>query len=315
MDALSALLDGPHARGAFVLRVILSPPWSMRIEDEAALSVVALVSGSACVVPAASASAPVWLGAGDVLLARGPDPYIIGDDPETQPQLVIHPGQRCTTLTGMDLSETMGLGVRTWGNSLDGPTTILLGAYGAPGAIGQRILAALPPLVALSEASWDDHLIPMLRDEIVRDAPGQEAVLDRLIDLVLMSVLRAWFAREDAGTPAWYRAQADPVVGRALRLLHASPARSWTIEKLAAETYVSRALLARRFKDLVGEPPMTYLTKWRLGLAIDLLQTPGTTIADIADEVGYSSPFALSTAFKRVHGVSPKQYRMQVANG
>jgi AraC-like DNA-binding protein len=311
MDVLAALLDGPRSRGAFLLRMILAPPWSMRVEDEAPLSLLAMVSGTACVVAGAPGSEPLWLHPGDVLLARGPDHYVIGDSPETSPQVVIHPGQRCTTLDGDDLAESMGLGVRTWGNGLDGPTTILLGTYGAPGEIGRRILTALPPLVSLSEESWDDHLIPMLREEIVKDAPGQGAVLDRLIDLVLMSVLRAWFARDEAGTPAWYRAQADPVVGRALRLLHNNPAHPWTLEELARETYVSRALLARRFKELVGEPPMTYLTNWRLGRAVDLLEAPGATIANVADQLGYSSPFALSTAFKRVHGLSPTHHRQQ----
>lgn len=315
MDALAALLDGPRARGAFLLRMILTPPWSMQIEDEAPLSLIAMVSGSACVIPADASAEPVWLHPGDVALARGPDHYLFADEPDTPAQVVIQPGQRCTTLAGDDLADSMRLGVRTWGNGPDGQTTILLGTYQAPGEIGRRILTALPSLVVLSEERWDDYLIPMLREEIGKDAPGQEAVLDRLIDLVLMAVLRAWFARDDAATPAWYRAQADPVVGRALRLLHNNPSHPWTLEALASETYVSRASLARRFKELVGEPPMTYLTHWRLGLAIDLLQEPHATIASVADQVGYSSPFALSTAFKRVHGTSPRQHQRARAAG
>jgi AraC-like DNA-binding protein len=165
----------------------------------------------------------------------------------------------------------------------------------------------------LHEDEWDFPVIPLMADEIVRDAPGQEAVLDRLLDLLLIAVLRAWFSRPEAAAPGWYQAYGDPVVGLALRLLHHNPARPWTVAELARETGVSRAALARRFHDLVGEPPMSFLTGWRIALAADLLRQPGTTIASVADQVGYGSPFALSAAFKRVRGVSPQQYRTTAA--
>ncbi len=167
---------------------------------------------------------------GDVAIMRGPDPYTVADDPATPPQVIIHPGQHCTTAAG-----------------------------------------------------------------------------DRLLDLLLVAVLRAWFARPEAGAPAWYRANGDPVVGRALRMLHNNPAHPWT---LAAATGVSRAALARRFTDLVGEPPMTFLTGWRLALAADLLRDSDATIGAVARQVGYGSSFALSTAFTRVRGISPQQHRL-----
>jgi AraC-like DNA-binding protein len=167
----------------------------------------------------------------------------------------------------------------------------------------------LPTLLVLREGDWDSPLIPLLADEIVKDEPGQEAVLDRLLDLLLIAVLRAWFARPGAGAPAWYRAYGDPVVGRALRLIHHNPAHPWTVAELASATNVSRAGLARRFNDLVGEPPMAFLAGWRIALAADLLREPGTTIGAVASQVGYGSPFALSTAFKRLRGISPQQHR------
>ena len=137
------------------------------------------------------------------------------------------------------------------------------------------------------------------------DQPGQEAVLDRLLDLLLIAVLRAWFARPEAEAPGWYRAHADPVVGPALRLLHNAPEHPWTLAELAAACGASRAALARRFSELVGEPPMAFLTGWRIALAADLLLEPGATVGSVAPQVGYGSPYALSTAFKRVRGISP----------
>jgi AraC-like DNA-binding protein len=122
-------------------------------------------------------------------------------------------------------------------------------------------------------------------------------------------VLRAWFARPEAQAPGWYRAHGDPVVGPALRLLQNNPSHPWTVASLAHETGVSRAALARRFNALVGEPPMAFLTEWRLTLAADLLREPGATVGSVAPQVGYGSSFALSTAFKRVRGISPQQHK------
>jgi AraC-like DNA-binding protein len=135
-------------------------------------------------------------------------------------------------------------------------------------------------------------------------------VLDRLLDLLLIAVLRSWFARPGARDPGWYQAHSDPVVGPALRLLHDDPAQPWTVASLAARTGVSRATLARRFTDLVGEPPMAYLTGWRLALAADLLREPAATVGSVARRVGYGSAFALSAAFKRERGVAPARYRV-----
>jgi len=311
MDAVAGLLDGPRAREAFLLRSSMDPPWSLRIQDEAPLTVLSMVRGEAWLMP--DEGDTVVLRRGDVAVFRGPDHCTIADDPATAPQVVIHPGQRCTTLAGEDIAEQWSLGVRTWGNSPDGVTVMLTGTYQMGGEVSQRLLRALPPLLVLRDDEWDCPVVPLLADEIGKDEPGQEAVLDRLLDLLLIAVLRAWFARPEAGAPDWYRAYGDPVVGRALRLLHHNPAHPWTVAALAREAGVSRAALARRFHELVGEPPMSFLTGWRIALAADLLREPGATIGSVAHEVGYGSPFALSTAFKRIRGVSPQQYRRAAA--
>jgi AraC-like DNA-binding protein len=319
VDALAGLLDGPRARGAFLLRSVLDPPWSLRIQDEAPLTLVAILRGAAWVMP--HQGDPVRLDAGAVAIIRGPEPYTVADDPSTRPQIVIHPGQRCTTPEGEDLAEAMYLGVRTWGTNPHGGTVLLTGTYQMRGEVSQRLLTALPALLVLPatdserDAAGDGDgdvpraLVRLLAQEIVRNEPGQEVVLDRLLDLVLIAVLRSWFARPEAHAPGWYRAQADPVVGRALRVLHHQPAHPWTVATLAAEAGVSRAALARRFTELVGEPPMAFLAGWRLALAADLLREPGHTVGAVARQVGYGSAFALSTAFKRVRGVSPQEYR------
>ncbi|MBT2442498.1 AraC family transcriptional regulator [Streptomyces sp. ISL-36] len=307
MDALAGLLAGPRAKGAFLLRMVMEPPWSVRIEDRAPLCLMCVTDGEAWIVP--DGGAPVLLRPGDIAIARGPDPYTVAHRADTPPRAMIGPGGVCTTLSGEPLSESMRLGVRTWGNAVDGSATVLVGTYPWDGEVGRRLLDALPPLLHLPAEVWNCPLMPFLDEEISRDEPGQSVVLDRLLDLLLIAAVRAWFSRPGAEPPAWYRAMADPVVGRALRLLQNDPAHPWTVASLAAGAGVSRAALGRRFTDLVGEPPMAYLTGWRLSLAADLLRETDATVESVARRVGYSSAFALSASFKRVRGVSPQEHR------
>lgn len=311
MDAVAGLLDGPRARGAFLLRSLLEPPWAMRIADEAPLCLVAVTQGEAWLIPKEGPAQQ--LGRGDVAVIRGPDPYVLADDPGTEPQVVILPGQRCETPDGEEVPLMSYMGIRTWGNSPAGSTVILNGTYELEGDVSRRLLGVLPHWLVLPSEEWESPLLGLLAEEIVKDDPGQEAVLDRLLDLLLIAVLRAWFARPDAKAPSWYRAYSDPVVGKALRLIHNDPAHPWTVAELAREAGVSRAALARRFNELVGEPPMAFLTDWRLSLAADLLLEPGATIGSVAYQVGYGTPFALSTAFKRVRGISPQQHKLAAA--
>lgn len=312
MDPLVGLLDGPRARGAFVLRSVQDPPWSVQVRDEAPLSIVAIARGDPWVVPGHGEA--VWLHPGDVAIMRGPDPYTFCDDPDTLVQVVIHPGPRRTTPAGGELTGVTDLGVRTWGKSGDRSSVMLIGKYQVDGEVSQRLLSVLPPLLVLgNDIQACAALVPLLADEIVKDKPGQEVVLDRLLDLFLVAVLRAWFARPDAEAPSWYRAHSDPVVGRALQLIHHNPAHPWTVAALAARTGVSCATLARRFTDLVGEPPRSYLIGWRLDLAADLLRGSDATVGAVARHVGYGSPFALSAAFKRARGISPQQYRARLS--
>jgi AraC-like DNA-binding protein len=308
VDALAGLLDGPRAQGAFLLKVVLGAPWSIRVADEAPLAVFTVLDGGGWLVHP-DLAAPARLGPGDTVVVRGPAPYTVADRPDRAPDLFIGPGGDCRDAAGHHLAEAMRLGVRVWGNDPAGETTLLTGAYGLSGEVGSRLLRALPPVVVLDGAADGSPLVGLLAAELERDTPGQEAVLDRLLDLLLITALRTWFARPEARPPTWYAASADRVVGRALALLHHNPAHPWTVASLAAATGVSRATLARRFTDLVGEPPMAFLTGWRLDLAADLLRDPDTTLGAVARQVGYGSPFALSTAYKRAHGVSPRDRR------
>jgi AraC-like DNA-binding protein len=303
MDALAGLLDGPRARRAFLVKAVFSPPWSIDIEDRAPLSVAVVTRGTAVLT---GSSGPATLALGDVLLARGPTPYTVSDDAETPSDIRILPGQACVDPQGHLLDQTMSLGVRTWGNTVAGSTVMLIGTYAHETEIGARVLGALPDQLVVP--ALDSPVVDLLAAEIDRDGPGQEAVLDRLLDLLLVTCLRRVFSGESAEVPTWYAAQDDPVVGKAIGLIHHHVAHPWSVESLAEACGLSRAAFARRFTALVGEPPMAFLTGWRLALAADLLAAPDATLASVARQVGYGSAFSLSAAFKRRHGLSPRTY-------
>lgn len=308
MDELTTVLDGPRAQNAFVVRSVLAPPWSIRIADEAPVTAIAIVRGEAWVRFDDGDTGVAR--AGDVVIVRGDDPYVVSDAPDRPAAIVIHPDNRCTTLDGVELKDTMTLGVRTWGTG-DHPaaTVMLTGAYQLAGDLDRRLLDSLPRSIHLPAPRVAASIVDLLGAELDKDQPGQQAVLDRLLDLLLISSLRTWF--DDAGddAPRWYRAHRDPVVGQALRLMQHRPAEPWTVASLASTVGCSRAAFARRFHVLVGQPPMQYLTDWRLSLAADALREPGVGLAQVAAQVGYGTPFALSAAFKRVRGMSPSDFR------
>jgi transcriptional regulator GlxA family with amidase domain len=151
--------------------------------------------------------------------------------------------------------------------------------------------------------------VQRLAREAGSEQPGAEAATSRLVDLLLVYVLRAWLATEQEATRAWLAALRDPMVARTLASLHDDISRPWDLGRLARQSGVSRATLTRRFTALVGVAPLTYLAKWRMTVAARLLRETPDSIAAVASAVGYESEFAFGRAFKRTQGVSPGSYR------
>ena len=214
-----------------MLRMMRDPPWSMSIKDEAPLTLLCQTHGRAAIV--GESSGTVWLGPGDVALTRGAEHFVFADGPATTPMVVIHPGQRCTTLSGDDLRFEMSIGVRTWGNSMYGSTRSVICAYEGRSEVSARLLDALPTVSVVRADEWDTPLVDLLATEAGFDGPGQEAYLDRLLDLLLIAVVRTWFDRP-GNAPTWWHAEQDPMVGPALKLIYNNPAHPWTVANLAA---------------------------------------------------------------------------------
>ncbi|HEY7487293.1 MAG TPA: AraC family transcriptional regulator [Streptosporangiaceae bacterium] len=320
MDVLSDLLRRARASRAFVRQLITGPPWSVTYEDAPSLTLVTTLGGHVSVRLDDNDDAgavPVRIAAGDIALISQTDRYTIADHPSTPPQYVIRGGKKYI-VGGDDDAETAVAAdrtsaPRTYGDGLPGATIMVRGAYELRGDVGDRLLDLLPPLAVIPAGPRTRATLDLFATEIARDEPGQDAVLDRLLDLILVLALRAWCAQPEAVLPAWYRALADPAIGDALRLIHEEPAHRWTVATLAAKVGMSRAAFAARFTSLVGEPPLTYLTGWRMTLAAEMLCNTEVSVAAVARDVGYEDPFAFSTAFKRGRGISPSSWRRRLS--
>lgn len=305
MDVFGDLFRGIRAHGSLFGSSSLTPPWSLHFVDGAPLTLCTVLGGSGWVVP--EHGPPVELRHGDSVVVKGPETFAFVDELDTSAEPVAC-GEFCATPDQGGTRHRLG-----WSDPVvkgTGTATVIVGAYPAHGEISRRLLDALPPVLHADGGGAGDAVLELVATEVALDVPGQQVVLDRLLDWLLVCTLREWFDRPGGQPPTWWTAQRDPVVGEALRALHGDPTASWTVSALADRTGVSRSTLAKRFTDLVGEPPLTYLTNWRMTLAVDLLvENETATVAEVARAVGYHDPFTFSAAFKRVRGVNPTEFR------
>jgi AraC-like DNA-binding protein len=159
------------------------------------------------------------------------------------------------------------------------------------------------------DAGWLSQFIQLATSEVAAKRPGSQSVLTKLSELMFVEVVRRHLQSLPPEQSGWLAGLRDPFIGKALSAIHGSAARNWTIEELAREVGLSRSVLAERFADLVGLPPMQYLAKWRMQIAAAQLSKGNANIAAIAADIGYGSEAAFSRAFKKVVGVSPSTWR------
>ncbi len=155
-------------------------------------------------------------------------------------------------------------------------------------------------------------LLRVLMQEFCERQPGSSSVISRLVDSLFVYVVRAWLASQPACRAGWLGALRDPQIGAALAMMHEDPARAWTVAGVAREVGMSRAALAKRFSEHVGQPPLAYLTRWRMDLAAHQLRESEQRVYAIASRVGYESETAFSKAFSKAYGLAPSRYREQV---
>ena len=239
--------------------------------------------------------APVDLTVGDCIVVAG-SPFILSSDPDG------------TAVSARDVFASDGMAAMV-GRGED--FSILGGSVEVDPVDGALLTGALPPVMTIK--GTDASSIAWLLEELDREwnsaAPGARLMSNDLLRLIFVRVLRLYLMSPDEPSKSWLSALADPHMARALQALHGDPARRWTVADLAHEAGQSRSAFAARFKSLLGEAPLEYLTGWRMRLAAASLRTTRASVPEIAQRVGYSTDSAMSAAFRRVHGMSPARYR------
>lgn len=305
MDPLEDLLRLLGVRGSLSAPLVAGGRWAVAFPPPAGVKFVGVRRGSA-LLQVDGEPEPVALAAGDCCLVTRPRPFVLGSDVAIRPQAA-HP---VYVAAGEE-------GVARAGEGTD--FLALGGSFDFGDRARDLLLDGLPPVVRVPagtpEAGTLDWVLQQLDRELQHPGIGSRLVAEHLALVMLVQVLRVHLAAAGEAAPGLLAALADPVVAAALRALHARPARRWTVAELAATVAVSRSTLAARFRRTLGQGPLEYLTQWRIALAAERLRGSDDTLAVIARAVGYGSESALSSAFKRVTGNTPRAYRLATAAG
>ncbi|MFJ6698017.1 AraC family transcriptional regulator [Streptomyces sp. NPDC091272] len=308
VDPLSSLLSGIRAEGSVVTHAVLSAPWAIRFADAAPLTMISVLrGGGTLLLPDGTRRA---VEAGDTAVVRGPAPFHLADHPAAV--LGAHTTYEIACFTDPECGGQELSGIR-WGAESREATALIVGAYRAAGHRHERLLRALPPVLVVTEDAEVCAWLEQAAADAAQLTAGSQALMDRLLDWALVCTLRNWFDQAGADAPSWYRGLADPVLAPALQAFHDRPAGAWTVASLAARAGVSRALFAKRFTQLMGRPPLAYLTECRMDEAETLLADTDLSIAQIGRSVGYADAFGFSAAFKRHRGLSPSTFRATAA--
>jgi AraC-like DNA-binding protein len=308
-DELSVLLEQINVRSVVYCLSELGAPWGLRVDASATAKFHLVLDGRATLTLAEPGAAPAELSAGDLALLPHGSGHVLRDDPGSP----VRPLEHVLAEAPAGTAERLAYGG-------DGPrTSLLCGGFVLASGLPENLLNLLPPLLVLDTAGtginrWLEPTLALLRNEIASDAPGGPAMLAKLADVLLAEIARRYLSSLDVLTISVPSAAAgDPSVGAALALMRAQPDAPWTVADLARKVGLSRTAFAARFRELVGEPPISYLARVRLSYAAGYLSATDKTVRQIARMVGYENEASLSKGFRRAFGRAPGEYRRQQA--
>jgi AraC-like DNA-binding protein len=317
-DALSDVLRAVRLTGAVFVTVDVSPPWSAPVPSADTLGPIIMpaaqhlisyhliTAGTCWAIP--RQGEPVRLEAGDVIVFPGGDPHVICSDPKVSRGSQFDMGR---------IRPAVQWPYHVVGRA-DGPNRlgVICGFLGCDVRPFNPLLATLPSIMVVSDRSgvkdgWLGQFMRFAVAEATDKRAGGESVLGRLSELMFVEAIRRHLESLPSEQTGWLAGLRDRFVGRALTLLHDKPAHPWTLDELAREVGLSRSSFAERFMHFVGQPPMHYLTHWRMQIAAGLLSSGAASVATIAEGVGYESEAAFSRAFKKLVGEPPATWRRQ----
>ena len=320
LDPITDLFHTMHVASVVHARLEATAPWGLMREPEEANGAVpyssalpnspsqlahfGMISRGNCWLSVKGMPDAVPLTGGDCFLLAPASTYALRDNPRTRARSFCEAAPK----QGSNVIHYGGGGV---------PTTIISGWFSFSPMSVKPLQRLLPELI-LVKADQAQTLalhatLQLLASEMAEPAPGSEVMVNRLADILFIQCVRAHIASSSEGCKSgWLRAIFDPRIGAAFKAMHERVEHLWTVEALAAAAGMSRSAFALRFKELLGETPLEYLTNWRMYKATGLLQKDDRKLFEVAKSVGYDSDAAFSKAFKRVLGMAPKEYRRTV---
>lgn len=317
MDVLSELLKAVRLDGALFYNAEFSVPWCLRApasrsvapylaEDSKHVIIFHLLTEGRGYAHIENDSRSISLQAGDLVIFPHGDPHIMGNGPAVTP---------VDSEQELERMLFQGLNVSRMGGGGE-VAKFICGYMRCEPHLSDVILSGLPPIFKVSirtdaSGQWLEQTIRFSVDHADMSKPGGAALLAKLSEVLFVETLRRYIAQLPPEQTGWLAGARDPEVGKALALLHRKPAHPWTIAALAKEVGISRSVLAERFRQYLSETPIAYLARWRLQLGAQLLQSTNNSVAQIADEVGYTLEPSFNRAFKREFGVPPARFRNQ----
>ena len=320
MDALSGVLKTIRLTGAAFFASELRAPWSIVAPSSRAIADALLpdadhvvpyhlVTAGRCVVKLLDGPA-LDLAAGDVVVFPQGDHHMLGGTPQFGP----------LSMPVEDLTQLLHRGTitPTRGGGDGAVTEMVCGFFACDRRLSAPILDGLPRVLRVSlrddpSARWLLSSVHFSVAETAQPRAGAETVLARLSELLFVETIRRYVRELPEGETGWLAGLRNPHVAKALASLHGRPEYPWTVEELACKVGLSRTVLAERFMHYLGQPPIQYLTQWRLSLAANRLRDGSASIGRVAEQVGYDSEASFTRAFKRAFGLPPATWRRRKA--
>jgi AraC-like DNA-binding protein len=313
MDALSEILKVVKLDSAFFFNGEFSAPWRFRSPDSCKLAGFVHKAEAHIIVYHLLLNGRAYAEARDLRLLLHPGDIVIFPHGDAH---ILESGPSAYTVDGeAELPHIFANGLKIARMGGGGEVARFVCGYMAcEPRLSRMFLAGLPPVFKVNirddkQGEWLEHSIQHAIDQAGDYQAGGEAVLAKLCEMLFVETLRRYISQMPARETGWLAAARDQDIGKAIALLHSRPAHPWTLEDLARAVSMSRSALAQRFHELLGEPPIAYLTHWRLQLGAQLLASTSYSVAQIAAEVGYESEPAFNRAFKRAFDLPPARYR------
>jgi AraC-like DNA-binding protein len=313
MDVLTDVLETVRVVAACYGRLEATAPWGIRVRSGEDAKFHVVLEGRARLV-VDGVDEPIELSAGDIVALPHGHAHSLIDDPSVTPTLLVDP-----TVTPQPLEELLVCRARGDNSVMrvgggGQSSTIVSGRFRFEDRKNNPLLSVLPPVITLrgemgKSVRWLEPTLKFIACEAQSGRPGSQTVIARLADVLFIQIVRGHLASLPVDGSGWLGALADAQIGAALGHIHQSPEQDWTVQSLASKVAMSRSAFASRFMRLVGEPPLSYVTRWRMQKAASMLRDRKQTLAEVAAQVGYDSEAAFSKAFKRAVGSAPGAYR------